>query len=53
MKRMKITFVRGVNIVVLSRSILAKVSKMPCQEYKGYKWQCLTTQSPIQQHTEP
>ena len=26
---------------------------MSCQEYKGYKWQCLTTQSPTQQHSEP
>ena len=24
-----------------------------CQEYKGYKWQCLRTQSPTQQHSEP
>ena len=39
-------------MVVLSSSILAKVSKMSCQEYKGYKWQCVTTQSPTQQHSE-
>ena len=29
--------------VGLSSSISAKVSKMSCQEYKGYKWQCPTT----------
>ena len=50
---MNITFVPGVKMVVLSSSISAKVSKMPCQGYKGYKWQCLTTQSPTQQHSEP
>ena len=43
MERMNITFVPGVNMVVLSSSISAKVSKMSCQEYTGYKWQCLTT----------
>ena len=42
----------GVNMAVLSSSISAKMSKMSCQEYKGYKWQCLTTQSPTQQHSE-
>ena len=52
-ERMNITFVPRVNMVVLSGSISAKVSKMSCQEYKGYKWQCLTTQSPTQQHSEP
>ena len=31
----------------------AKVSKMSCHEYKGYKWQYPTTQSPTQQHNEP
>ena len=49
-ERMNITCV---NMVVLSSSISAKVSKMSCQEYTGYKWQCLTTQSPTQQHSEP
>ena len=48
-ERMNITFVQGVNMVVLSRSISAKVSKTSCQEYKEYKWRCLTTQSPTQQ----
>ena len=51
-ERMNITFVPGVSMVVLSNSISAKMSKMSCQEYKGYKWQCLTTQSPTQQHSE-
>ena len=37
---MNITFVTGVNMVVVSSSISAKVNKMSCQEYKGYKWQC-------------
>ena len=50
---MNIAFVPGVNMAVLSSSISAKVSKMSCQGYKGYKWQCLTTQSPTQQHSEP
>ena len=50
---MNITFAPRVNMVVLSISILAKVSKIFCQEYKKYKWQCLTTQSPTQQHSEP
>ena len=45
-ERMNITFVPGGNMAVLSRSISVKVSKMSCQEYKGYKWQCPTTQSP-------
>ena len=53
MERMNITFVQAVNMVVLSSSISAKMNKMSCQEYKGYKWQCLTTQSPTQQHSEP
>ena len=44
---------RGGNMVVLSSSIPAKVSKMSCHECKGYKWQCPTTQSPTQQHNEP
>ena len=30
-------------MVALSSSISAEVSKMSCQEYKGYKWQCLKT----------
>ena len=50
-ERMNITFLPGVKMAVLSSSVSAKVSKMSCQEYKGYKWQCLTTQSPTQQHT--
>ena len=32
-------------MVVLSSSMSAKVSKMSCHEYKGYKWQC--------QHSHP
>ena len=44
-------FAPGVNMVVLSSYISAKVSKMSCQEW-GYKWQCLKTQSPTQQHSE-
>ena len=40
-------------MVVLSSSILAKVSKMSYHECKGYKSQCPTTQSPTQQHSEP
>ena len=52
MERMNTTFAPGVNMVVLSSSISAKVSKMSCQDYKGYKWQRLTTQSPTQQHSE-
>ena len=52
MERMNITFVPGGNMVVLSSSISAKVSKMSCHECKGYKWQCPTTQSPTQQHNE-
>ena len=40
-------------MVVLSSSISAKVSKMSYHEYKGYKWQCPTTQPPTQQHSEP
>ena len=52
-ERMNITFVPGGNMVVLPSSISAKVSKMSCQECKGYKWQCPTTQSPTQQHSEP
>ena len=40
-------------MVVLSNSILAKVGKMSYHDYKGYKWQCPTTQSPTQQHSEP
>ena len=52
-ERMNITFVPGGNMVVLSSSISAKVSKMSCHECKGYKWQCPTTQSPTQQHNEP
>ena len=51
-ERMNITFVPGVNMVVRSSSISAKVSKISCQEAKGYKWQCLTTQSPTQPHSE-
>ena len=47
-----IIFVPGENMVVLSSSISAKVSKMSCHECKGYKWQCPTTQSPTQQHNE-
>ena len=39
MERMNITFIPGGNMVVLSSSISAKVSKMACQEYKEYKWQ--------------
>ena len=38
-------------MVVLSSSISAKGSKTSGQEYNGYKWQCLTTQSPTQQNT--
>ena len=53
MERINITFVPGVNMVVLSSSISAKVSKMSYQEYKGYKWHCITTQSPTQQPSEP
>ena len=45
--------VPGGNMVVLSSSISAKVSKMSRHECKGYKWQCPTTQSPTQQHNEP
>ena len=52
-ERVNVTFVPGVDMVVLSSSISVKVSNMSCQEYKGYKWQCLTTQSPTQQHSEP
>ena len=52
-KRMNITLVRGGNMVVLSSSISAKVSKMSYHECKGNKWQCPTTQSPTQQHNEP
>mmetsp|Transcript_27332 Transcript_27332/g.45198 ORF Transcript_27332/g.45198 Transcript_27332/m.45198 type:complete len:81 (+) Transcript_27332:251-493(+) len=52
-ERMNITLVPGGNMVVLSSSISAKVSKMSCHECKGYKWQCPTTQSPTQQHNEP
>ena len=37
-ERINITFTPGVNMVVLSSCILAKVSKMSCQECKGYKW---------------
>ena len=51
-ERMNITFGPGVKMVVLSSSISAKVSKMSCKEYKGHKWQCLTTQAPTQQHSE-
>ena len=36
--------VTGGNMVVLSSSISAKVSKMSRHECKGYKWQCPTTQ---------
>ena len=50
-ERMNITFLPRLNMAVLSSSVSAKVSKMSCQEYKGYRWQCLTTQSPTQQHT--
>ena len=42
-ERMNITFLPGVNMVVLSSSVSAKVSKMSCQEYKGYKWSTLRT----------
>ena len=53
MERMTIIYVPGVNMVVLSSSISATISKMSYQEYKGYNWQCLTTQSPTRQHSEP
>ena len=46
---MNIRFIPGVHMVVLS----VKVGKMSCHEYKGYEWQCLITQSPTQQHSEP
>ena len=48
-KQMNITLVPGGNMVVLSSSISAKVSKMSChcKEYNT------TTQSPTQQHNEP
>ena len=52
-ERMNITLVPGGNMVVLSSSISAKVSKMSCHECKGYKWQRPTTQSATQQHNEP
>ena len=39
----KCTLVPGGNMVVLSSSISAKVSKMSCHECKGFKWQCPTT----------
>ena len=52
MERMNITFVPGVYMAVLSSSISEKVSKMSCEEYKGYKRQWLTTRSPTQQHSE-
>ena len=51
-ERMNITFVPGGHMVVLPGSISAKVSKMSCHEYKGYKWQCPTTQPPTQQHSD-
>ena len=37
-ERMNITFVPGGNMVVLSSSNSAKVSKMSCHECKGCKW---------------
>ena len=37
-ERMNITLVPGGNMVVLSSSISAKVSKMSCHECKGCKW---------------
>ena len=49
---MNITF-HDIAFIMQSNSISAKVSKMSCQGYKGYKWQCLTTQSPTQQHSHP
>ena len=52
-ERINIIFVPGVNMVVLSSPISAKLSKMSCQGYTGFKWQCFTTQSPTQQHSEP
>ena len=52
-ERMNITLVPAGNMVVLSSSISAKVSKMSCHECKGYKWQCPTTQSRTEQHNEP
>ena len=49
-EQMNITLVPGGNMVVLSSSISAKVSKLSCRECKEYN---TTTQSPTQQHNEP
>ena len=48
-----VTFVPRGNMIVLSSSISAKVSKMSRHEWKAYRWQWPTTQSPTQQHNEP
>ena len=42
-----------VHFLLTSAPNSAKVSKMSCYEYKGYKRQYPTTQSPTQQHNEP
>ena len=43
MVQMNITFVPGVNLVVLSGSISKKVIQSVLPKYRKYKWQCLTT----------
>ena len=43
MKRMNITLVPGVNMVVLSSSLSERVIQTILPKYRGYKWQCLTT----------